>query len=187
VVVSGTATVTSGILDNLVIHCPTGTHVVSAGYAGTGLATYVNNFGSFRIFILQSRRTALNQWTISAFESSANPASGTVDVAALCERNKKGHSISETSGISPVSTTARTSADATCPSKTHVLSGGFLLSPIPANSGSPPIVGIDEFAPSGKRGWHLGLHNFGPQPAGSSVATYAYCAKDAVKKKKKKR
>jgi hypothetical protein len=186
-VISGSATVQSGILDNLQIQCPSGTHVVSAGYDGTGLASYVNGFNSFRIFILQSRRTALNQWTISAFESSVNPASGTVNVAALCEKDAKGRSIGEVSGLATIATNARASADATCPSKQHVLSGGFVLAPIPSGSGAPPIVGIDEFQPTSNSTWHLGLQSFGAQPPGSSVATYAYCAKDTVKKKKKKK
>jgi hypothetical protein len=186
-VVSGTATVPSGTLDNLQIQCPSGTHVVSGGYDGTGLGTYVNGFGAFRIFILQSRRTALNQWTISAFESSVNPASGTINVSALCERDAKGRSINEVSALAPFGNNSRASADASCPAKQHVLSGGFILSPIPSNMGSPPIVGIDEFEPTSNSTWHLGLQSFGAQPGGSSVATYAYCAKDTVKKKKKKK
>jgi hypothetical protein len=187
VIVTGTATVPSGILDNLVIHCPAGTHVVGAGYDTTGLATYVNAFSSFRIFILQSRRTGLSEWTISAFESSASPDSGNVSVAAICEVNAKGRSISEVAQIAPFGNVSRASADATCPAKQHVISGGYVLSPIPANSGAPPIVGVDEFNPVGNSTWHLGLHTVGPQPAGSSVATYAYCAPDSIKKKKRKK
>ena len=187
VVVTGSATVPSGTLDNLVIHCPTGSHVVGAGYDGTGLGSYAPGFASFRMFILQSRRTAINQWTISAFESSANPASGTINVAAICERDAKGRSIGEVTQIATFANLSRASADATCPAKQHVLSGGYLLSPIPANSGAPPVVGVDEFEPIGKSTWHLGLHTIGPQPGGSSVATYAYCAKDTIKKKKKKK
>jgi hypothetical protein len=186
-VVSGSATIPSGILDNLQIECPSGTHVVSAGYDGTGLGTYVNGFASFRTLVLQSRRTALNQWTISVFESSANTASGTVNVSALCERDAKGRSIGEVSALAPFGNNSRASADATCPAKQHVLSGGFVLSPIPSNSGSPPVVGIDEFEPTSNSTWHLGLQSFGLQPAGSSVATYGYCANDVVKKKKKKK
>jgi hypothetical protein len=190
VVVSGSATVPPGILDNLVIHCPSGTHVVGGGYDGTGLASYALNNSSFRIFILQSRRTALNEWTISAFENSVgNPPSGNVNVAAICERNAKGRSIGEVSTFSSFGNNSRAAGDPTCPPKQHVVSGGYALSPLPANSGHPPVVGIDEFEPSGNSTWHLGLHTVPtqPQPPGSSVATYAYCAKDTVKKKKRKK
>jgi len=186
-VVSGSATIPTGQLTDMVITCPPGTHVVSAGYAGTGLGSYVNNFASFRIIILGSHRTALNEWTIEAFESSANPASGSVSVAALCEKDAKGRSIGEVSTIAGFATNSRASGDPTCPAKQHVVSGGYLLSPIPQGPGAVPVVGIDEFEPSGNSTWHLGLHTVGPQPPGSSVATYAYCAKDTVKKKKKKK
>jgi hypothetical protein len=190
IVVTGSATVQPGIEANLQIQCPTGTHVVGAGYDGTGLASYVLNNSSFRIFILQSRRTAINQWTISAFENSVvNPPPGNVSVAAICERDAKGRSIGEASAIAPFGNASRASADPTCPAKQHVVSGGFALSPNPANSGSPPVVGIDEYEPVGNTTWHVGLHSVPtqPQPAGSSAAGYAYCAKDTVKKKKKKK
>lgn len=191
IVVTGTATVAPGILANLVIDCPAGTHVVGAGYDGTGLAAYNLSNANFRILILQSRRTALNEWTISAFENSVgmNPPSGSVSVAAICELDSKGRSIGEVSTFSAFGNNSRATGDPTCPAKQHVVSGGYALSPIPSNSGSPPVVGVDEFEPSGKSTWHLGLHTVPtqPQPAGSSVATYAYCAKDTVKKKKKKK
>ena len=191
VVVTGSATVPPGILANLVIQCPSGTHVVGAGYDGTGLGAYALNNQNFRIIVLQSRRTALNEWTISAFENSVgmNPPSGTVNVAGICEKDAKGRSIGEVSTFSAFGNASRATGDPTCPAKQHVVSGGYALSPIPSNMGSPPIVGIDEFEPSGKSTWHLGLHTVPtqPQPPGSSVATYAYCAKDTIKKKKKKK
>lgn len=191
VVVTGSATVPPGILANLQIQCPGGTHVVSAGYDGTGLAAYGLSNQNLRILILQSRRTALNEWTISAFENNVgmNPPSGTVNVAAICERNARGRSIGEVTTISPFGDLSRASGDPTCPAKQHVVSGGYSLSPLPANMGHPPVVGVDEFEPVGKSAWHLGLHTTAtqPQPAGSSVATYAYCAPDTIKKKKKKK
>ncbi len=182
--ISGSATVLSGQLDDLVLNCPTGTHVVSAGYTGTGLVSHVNNPNNLRILILQSRRTAVNQWTVSAFENSLVPASGNVSVTGLCERNAKGQSIGEVSAFSGFGQNQRASGDPSCPSKQHVVSGGYALSP---TTSQIPVVGVDEFQPNGNRAWHLGLNALNvPQPAGSSVATYAYCAKDTIKKKKKK-
>ena len=183
-VISGSATVPSGQLADLVLNCPAGTHVVSGGYSGTGLASYVNSLNNFRILVLQSRRTAVNQWTISALENSLVPASGNISVSALCERDAKGRSIGEISTFSGFGNVSRASGDPACPSKQHVVSGGYALSP---TTSAIPVVGIDEFEPSGKSAWHLGLHTVGPQPAGSAVATYAYCAKDTIKKKKKKK
>lgn len=181
--ISGSATVPTGQLTNLVMNCPAGTHVVSAGYAGTGLASYVNNIQNLRILVLQSRRTAVNQWTISAFESNASPASGNITVSAVCERDAKGRSIGEVSTTAAFGNLSRASGDPSCAAKQHVVSGGYALSPI---SGNVPVVGIDEFEPTSKSTWHLGLFTFvipGGQPPGSSVTSYAYCAKDTLKKK----
>jgi hypothetical protein len=158
--------------------------VVSGGYTATGLGSFVNNLNSFRTLVLQSRRTALNEWTVTAFQNNLSPANGSVTAIAECERDAKGRSIGEVSTFAAFGNLARASGDPTCSAKQHVVSGGFALTP---NSGNLPVVGIDEFEPAGKSTWHLGLHTFGPQPAGSSVATYAYCAKDTVKKKKKKK
>ncbi len=182
--VSGSATIPSGQLSNLVIDCPTGTHVVSGGYSATGLAAYVNSLNNLRILILQSRRTALNQWTISAFENNLVPASGNVSVTALCEFDAKGRTISETATSAGFGNASRATGDPSCLPKQHVVSGGYSLSP---TDSALPVVGVDEFSPNGNTGWHLGLHSIGAQPAGSSVATYAYCAPDTVKKKKKKK
>ncbi len=182
--ISGSATVPPGTLSNLVLNCPTGTHVVSAGYSGTGLAAYPNSLNNLRILVLQSRRTAVNQWTISAFENNLVAASGNISVSGLCERDVKGRTIGEASTVAGFGNLSRASGDPTCPSKQHVVSGGYSLSP---TDSALPVVGIDEFEPTSKSTWHLGLHTIGPQPAGSSVTTYAYCAKDTVKKKKKKK
>jgi hypothetical protein len=182
--ISGSATVPSGQLSDLVLSCPTGTHVVSGGYSATGLASYTNSLNNFRILVLQSRRTAINQWTVSALENSLVSASGNISVSALCERDAKGRSIGEAATFSGFGNNSRASGDPACPAKQHVVSGGYALSP---TSSAIPVVGVDEFQPAGNSGWHLGLHSVGPQPAGASVATYAYCAKDTVKKKKKKK
>ncbi len=182
--VSGSATIPSGELRDLVIKCPTGTHVVTGGYSASGLGSFTNSLNSLRILVLQSRRTAPNQWTISAFENNLVAASGNVSVSALCEYDAKGRSVSETSTSSGFGNLSRASGDPSCLPKQHVISGGYSLSPTDSDL---PVVGIDEFAPNGNSGWHLGLHTIAAQPTGSSVTTYAYCAPDAVKKKKKKK
>ena len=138
--ISGSATVPTGQLTNLVMNCPAGTHVVSAGYAGTGLASYVNNIQNLRILVLQSRRTAVNQWTISAFESNASPASGNITVSALCERDAKGRSIGEVSTTAAFGNLSRASGDPSCAAKQHVVSGGYALSPSAATFRSSELT-----------------------------------------------
>jgi hypothetical protein len=178
--ISGSATIPSGELRDLVINCPTGTHVLTAGYSASGLAAFTNSLNNLRILILQSRRTAANQWTISAFENNLVPASGTISVSALCEFDAKGRTISESSTSSGFGNLSRASGDPSCLPKTHVVSGGYSLAPTDADL---PVAGVDEFSPNGNTGWHLGLHSIGPQPAGATATTFAYCAPDAVKKK----
>jgi hypothetical protein len=182
--VSGSATIPSAELRDLVITCPTGTHVLTGGYSASGLAAFSNSLNNLRILILQSRRTAANQWTVSAFENNLVPASGNTSVSALCEYNAKGRTISESSTSSGFGNLSRASGDPSCLPKTHVVGGGYSLAP---TNGDLPVAGVDEFNPNGNTGWHLGLHSIGGQPAGATVTTYAYCAPDAVKKKKKKK
>jgi hypothetical protein len=52
-----------------------------------------------------------------------------------------------------------------------------------------PVVAVDEDQPVGNQGWHVGLSEWqgNASPASSSLTTYAYCKKDTVKKKKKKK
>jgi hypothetical protein len=49
----------------------------------------------------------------------------------------------------------------------------------PNGPGSVPAIGVDEFTPVGRRGWHLGLHEWPTVnlPAGSALQTFAYCKK----------
>ncbi len=180
--ISGSATVPSGSLKDIVLHCPGRTHVVTGGYSATGLGSYSNSTGSLRMLVLQSRRTAKTDWTVSALESSGNTASGSISASALCEKNRRGRTPRELTAFVPFGNTTRASGTVTCPSKQHVIGGGYSLTPRGVN---PPVVGIDEFEPTSKSTWHLGLHTFGPQPAGASVATYAYCEKDRLARKRR--
>jgi hypothetical protein len=188
VALSGSATVAPGQLNTAVLNCPPGTHVLSGGYAGPGLGTFTYNLQSKRFFFLQSQRTGAGQWTVTVGNNPNSPAAATISFYALCERNKKGLALSEISTAAPITDAQRSTADASCPGKTHVVSGGFLLSPIPAGSGSIPTAEIDEFQPISKTSWHLGLHELEPfsTAPGSTVQTFAYCKKDTLPKKKKK-
>jgi hypothetical protein len=172
----------------LVLNCPNGTHVIAGGYSGTSIGVFTYNAASFRLIMLQSQRTGPGQWTFTVANNQFSPVSATVTVYALCEKNAKGLSVTEVGTTVPVNDDQRATADASCTGKTHVVSGGFVLSPIPTTSGSIPVTEIDEFQPTSKKTWHLGL--FEAQgfatPAGSTVRDIAYCKKDAVAKKKKK-
>jgi hypothetical protein len=52
-----------------------------------------------------------------------------------------------------------------------------------------PAVGIDQMQPVGAKAWQVGLYEYPAinLPAGSSLAAYSYCKKNAPPAKKKKR
>jgi hypothetical protein len=84
--------------------------------------------------------------------------------------------------VAPIADNGRTSANATCAGKTHSVGGGFLISP--TQVGTVPAVGVDQMQPVGAKAWQVGLFeypSFAP-PAGSSVAAYSYCKKNALPK-----
>jgi hypothetical protein len=160
---------------NLVFNCPPGTHAISGGFAGDG-PTALNSLATFRIIVVQSRRTGPGQWTVTGYNRSGAPTS-TLTGYAVCEFNAKGASVSEASAFTQVANDARTSGQATCSKKKHVVSGGFLVSPLPP--GTVPVIGVDETQPVGSRAWHVGLHEFPTfgLPPGSALQTFAYCKK----------
>lgn len=170
--------------------CPPGTHALSGGYAGAGIAGFAYQAQNFRIIPLQSRRTSPTQWTVQAANSSFATASATLVGYVVCERDAKGRTISETSTFTPLVNDARAGGDPACTTgNQHVVSGGFLLSPNAPGPQGIPSFAIDEFQPVGKGTWHLAGHEIVgfALPAGSSLQTFAYCAPDSLPKKKKKK
>jgi hypothetical protein len=177
VTLSSSATVPPGQAANMVLDCPRRAHVVTGGYSGTGIVGFNHTQPSYRIIPLQSRRTGPREWTVFAANSAFASEGASITAYAVCERNGKGQAVSQASTTSTLAENGRTMADASCPGKRHVVSGGFALSPIPTGAGAIPVTAIDEFQPVGSRGWHLGLHEstlFG-LPPGGAVQMIAYC------------
>jgi hypothetical protein len=173
----GSHQVTQGTGGDSVLTCPPGTHVISGGYAGAGLASFNFSSTSHRIIVLQSRRTSPTQWTITAYNNVQSPGPAALTVYATCEFNGKGQAVSEASSFVQVADNARTSAQAACGRKAHVVSGGFLVSPA-TFPGNPPLISIDDSVPVGKRAWRIGLWEYPvPLPVGSSLLATAYCKK----------
>jgi hypothetical protein len=187
-ILSGSSILAPGTSQTFNLNCPPRTHVISGGYAGQGLAGFAYQGPNFRTLVLQSRRASPTTWLVQIVNSSFSPASATATAYAVCEQDAKGRSISEVFTFTPLVEDARATGNPTCTGKTHVISGGFALSP--NGIGDIPSTGIDEFHPVGAKGWRVGLHEMLPPlalPAGSSMLSYAYCAPDAVPKKKKKK
>jgi hypothetical protein len=184
---SSSVTLAPGSGQNLIFNCAPGTHVLTGGFSGTSFGDFANPNTGYRTIVLQNRRTGPGQWTVTGYNNPQAGVTATLTGYAVCERDAKGRTISEASAFAPLTENARGAADATCGGKTHVVSGGFLVSP--TGPGQVPGVGIDEMQPVGNKGWHVGLHDFVnvELPLGSSLTGYAYCAPDALPKKKKKR
>jgi len=174
---SSSDSIPPGVGQNMIFNCPPTTHVLTGGYAAPSLGAFAFAAASARIVVLASRRTGPGQWTISAFNNSSAPAAATLTGHVVCALNGKGRGVSEASAFQPVVNDSRTSADATCSKKKYAVGGGFVVSPA-TFPGSVPFIGVDEFQPVGKRGWHTALHElFLAVPPGSTLQTIAYCKK----------
>jgi hypothetical protein len=173
--VNSSASLPASSGQSLIFNCPAGTHVISGGFAGAP-PTALNDPGTFTIIVLQSRRTGPGQWTVTGYNRTGAPTS-TLTGFAVCEINAKGSGVSEVSTFTQIASDGRTNGQPTCSKKAHVVSGGFLVSPLPP--GSVPVIGVDETQPVGNRAWHVGLHEFPgfTLPAGSSLQAVAYCKK----------
>lgn len=155
------------------LRCSKGTHVFYGGY-GTDKPHNPADPGSSNLFVVGSRRTGTREWRITAFNQSTTQAT-TLETYFACERNGA-DKIGSVTKTAPILSNGRTSADAKCSKKKHVVGGGFLISPA-VFPGTVPLVSIDENRPKGDRSWHIGAYEF-PEtflPAGSTLTTTAYC------------
>lgn len=173
---SSSLTIAPGAGQDIVFDCPPSAHVISGGYSGPSLGAFTSDLQSHRIVVLQSRRTASGQWTISAFNNPQAPGAVTLTGYAVCEANAKGSAVTEAaSAAAPVINDGRTTADATCTGRRHSVSGGYAVSH--TFPGAVPLVSVDETNPVGKVGWHVGLWEY-PMvilPAGATLQTFVYC------------
>jgi hypothetical protein len=180
----GPSPVAPGGVLNMVFHCAPGNHVVGGGFLVDAPST-ANPATGFRILLLGSRRTAVDQWTVTGFNNSGSAQPANMSGWALCEQNGKGRAVSEVSTTAAIAANTRVNGDPTCAGKKHAVSGGFSLS---QGASSVPLVGVDEHLPTGKKTWHTGIWAppapFLP-PEGSTLTSSVYCKKDASKKKKK--
>jgi hypothetical protein len=170
---------------NLVFHCPPGTHPIAGGYQ-VAKPFDPNNAGTTnKFFATQTRRTGTT-WTISGYlfggpAASTPPAEFTGTVP--CERNGS-RRIVERSKTVPYLDNARATASAKCPKGRHLVSGGFAFTPI--GEGFVPVPFVDQSLPATPRIWTVSAYDsavFAP-PVGSSLTTYAYCRRNFKKKRR---
>jgi hypothetical protein len=154
--------------------CPKGKKAFGGGFAAPD-----DNEGL--IIVHESRRTAVNAWTVTgsffAFSPPAPPH--TLTATVYCRRLAKAPS--EASTAVPVLAATNNvpfTAIARCQGKKQkLLSGGFMWTP-PA-SGNIHQALVYENQPSGKT-WRASVQNSGTAPA-RTLTSYAYCAKGLSK------
>lgn len=186
---SGSVIVPPSSGQTIVMNCPPGTHVLSGGYMGDGPTTLDSPDASlFRIVVLASRRTGVNQWTVVAFNRTGQP-SASLTGYALCERDRKGSTVSETSATTLLFENLRAGLNPSCGDKQHVVSGGFQAAPASFPAAVTLVIGVDETHPLDNKVWKLGVweHPNFTMPTGASMTAYAYCKSDPKKQKKKKK
>ncbi len=176
---SNTASIPLGIANTSTVTCPSGTKVLTGGFLVSGPPSSADPTKR-GASVLQSRRLSTNQWIFTVANPSPPEGVGAVSATFRVLCTKGGKSISEATTTTPILNDLRTNSDATCSGKkVEVVGAGFQITPNTAGSGGLPAVGIDEFQPTGKQGWHLGLYELPlfNLPIGSSVTNYAYCKK----------
>jgi hypothetical protein len=178
----GSSTITPGTAQNYDFHCPSGTHPIGAGWSVNN--PYNGNIAtSSNLVVIQSRRTGPSHWLVTAEVRSGAAVSSTFVPKVPCEFNSR-RKLVEKSKIVPYLDQQRVTATATCAKRTHVVSGGFVISPLPSTDPTPVPFGIMDYnaAPTG-RTWRIDLYDTTfAAPTGSSLSTYAYCRRNRLRR-----
>ena len=157
--------------------CPAGLQVLSGGIeiSAPPSLTEPNKIGAL---VLESRRTAPNQWTVTVLNPAIGQSPVVVNGIGVCEQPKKKSPVSEVSFSTPIGDDARATAQASCSKKQHVVSGGFSVTPNTVGSSSP-AVSVDQSQSTSKRAWGVALYEFpgAALPAGATLTAIAYCKK----------
>jgi hypothetical protein len=115
------------------------------------------------------------------------PNPSTFSPTVPCEANSR-RKITQRGKIVSLANNTRASAAAKCAKGKHVVSGGFVLTPLPGTSPTPvPFAPMDYNAPIGVRTWRVDVYDTGfAAPTGSALTTYAYCRRNRLRKKRRR-
>jgi hypothetical protein len=180
----GSQSVNPGFAQTFNFHCPPGTRPVGAGWSVDN--PYTGDVAnSSNLIVVESRRTNATTWTLTAEVRSASTVVSTFTGTVPCERKSPRKLVQKSRTVS-FSDNQRASASATCAKRTHVVSGGFVINPLPP--GVVPFAPVDYNAASGPRSWRVDLYDTVlALPPGSTLTTYAYCRRNKGKRKRKHR
>jgi hypothetical protein len=184
---TGSDTIAPGFAVNFNFRCPPGTHPLGGGWSVD--APFDGDLGtSSNLIVIQNRRTSPTTWLITAEVRSGAPNPSTFRPTVPCERNSR-RRITERGRVVPLADNTRASASATCARGRHVVSGGFVLTPLPGTTPAPvPFAPMDYNAPTGGRTWRADVYDtVYAAPAGSALTTYAYCRRNRLRRKRRPR
>ena len=183
---AGSDTIAQGTAVNFDFRCPPGTHPIGGGWTVSN--PFNGDLATSNLIVIQNRRTSPTTWLITAEVRSGATNPSTFTPTVPCERNSR-RKITERGKIVPLANNTRASASAICAKGRHVVSGGFVLTPLPGTSPTPvPFAPIDYNAPTGARTWRVDVYDtVFNAPAGSALTTYAYCRRNRLRKRRRAR
>jgi hypothetical protein len=180
----GSATINPGFAQTFNFHCPPQTRPVGAGWSvdnpfNGNIATSSN------LIVVQSRRLDRTTWTLTAEVRSGSGVASELTGTVPCEKVTPRKLVQRTA-IDSFADNERATATATCRTGTHVVSGGFLINPLPP--GTVPFAPVDRHAPVGGRQWRVDIYDtIFALPPGSTLTTYAYCRKNRLRRRRARR
>jgi hypothetical protein len=179
----GSSQIDPGTAEDFNFQCPLGTRPAGAGWrVGDPFDATVD---SDHLIVIQSRRTTSQHWRVTAEVRAGASQPSTFTATVACERRTRKRLI-ERSRIVAYVDNQRASAIARCPRRTHVVAGGFLLSPLPQPTPGPVPFGImDYYAAPTPRKWRVDLYDLAAYsaPTGSALTTYAYCRRNRLRRR----
>lgn len=161
--------------------CPKGTHVTGGGwgdslpYTANGTNSPADDTG-LRIDHLQSQPGGLLSWTAGAAAFIAPGTSGSFSSIARCESKSVSRTLLGASGSSTLPVSQSATVGISCPKRTHVLAGGFSLSP--AGNLADPVAFRPQILESRRRdarSWELTVVNPAGSPADATIAGNTLC------------
>jgi hypothetical protein len=166
------------------LKCPPQTRASAGGYSSD--SQFQNNVNGVTLVVVQSRRTSPRIWTVTAFlRGGAGAQDQDITVGVVCEAASR-RRITVASNTVPYPEDDRASAIALCPKGKHVVSGGFVFTPL---TGSVPIPFIDYMAPVGNRQWRVDAYDSMQflQPDAATLTTHAYCRRNKLPRRRRAR
>lgn len=165
--------------------CPKGTHVTGGGWSASPpySANGTNPLGDdsgLRIDHLQSQPSGLLSWTAGASAFTVPGATGTFTSFARCESKSIGRTLLGGSGSSTLPVSQSATIGIHCPKGSHVLAGGFNLSP--AGNLADPVGFRPQVLESRRRDartWELIVVNPAGSPSDATIAANTLCEVNA--------